>query len=108
VFPTFRLLYLLIIYHNISDKFFPVFVALPYIMPSVWIYRQAQKSSKISVHSGIVVHGRIYRECIKHLNLYNARRYLPLFASLIKWLMGQDLLSVKELWVNINYPATAR
>jgi len=84
VYQTFRLLYLLIIYHNIPDKFFPVFVALPDIMLSVWIYRQAQSSSKISVNSGIAVHGRIYRECIKYLNLYNARRYLPLFASLIK------------------------
>ena len=25
-----------------------------------------------------------------------------------KWLKSQGLLSVKELWVNINYPATAR
>jgi len=25
-----------------------------------------------------------------------------------QWLMGQGLLSVKELWVNIHYPATAR
>ena len=26
----------------------------------------------------------------------------------IKWLKGQGLLSVKDLWVNIHYPATAR
>jgi RNA-directed DNA polymerase len=25
-----------------------------------------------------------------------------------QWLKGQGLLSVKELWVNIHYPATAR
>lgn len=25
-----------------------------------------------------------------------------------KWLKDQGLLSVKELWVNIHYPATAR
>jgi RNA-directed DNA polymerase len=25
-----------------------------------------------------------------------------------KWLRDQGLLSVKELWVNIHYPATAR
>ncbi|MFO7761870.1 MAG: hypothetical protein R6V20_09705 [Desulfobia sp.] len=25
-----------------------------------------------------------------------------------KWLKDQDLISVKDLWVNIHYPATAR
>jgi RNA-directed DNA polymerase len=25
-----------------------------------------------------------------------------------KWLMNQGLVSIKEMWVNIHYPATAR
>jgi hypothetical protein len=108
VFLFFRLLYLLIIYHNIPDKFFPGFGCSSGYCAICLDIKTGAKLFKDSAHSGIAVHGRIYRECIKYLNLYNARRYLPLFASLIKWLNDHDLLSVKELSVNINYPATAR
>lgn len=32
--------------------------------------------------------------------------YLPMTGMTSQWLKGQVLLSAKELWVNIRYPAT--
>jgi hypothetical protein len=37
-----------------------------------------------------------------------ARTYATQIGMTNQWLKGQGLISVKELWVNIHYPATAR
>jgi len=42
------------------------------------------------------------------MNYFGISEYYRPIPEIDQWLKDQGLVSVKELWVNIHYPATAR
>ena len=83
------------------------------------VYRGLERAQKVCViEDGALCIWNIADEqfygAIQIIDLYHAREHYVLFACPLffayssLWLMDQGLLSVKELWANIHYPATAR
>jgi len=100
-------------YYGISEYYNPIPEIDPWLRRRIrlcywkrWRYRRTRirELTKLGVPLSVAV-----PVCMSNKGLWRMSRSLATTSGLTnKWLKDQGLVSVKELWVNIHYPATAR
>lgn len=100
-------------YYGISEYYEPIPEIDPWLRRRIrlcywkqWRYRRTKirELLKLGVPKSVAI-----PVCMSNKGLWRMSRSLATTSGLTnQWLKDQGLVSVKELWVNIHYPATAR
>ena len=100
-------------YYGISEYYDPIPAIDPWLRRRIrlcywkqWRYRRTRIRNLLKLG---LPKSRAIPLCMTEKGLWRNSRSLAMTSSLTnQWLKDQGLVSVKELWVNIHYPVTAR